>query len=81
MLPVAPFTFVNLGSGVVRMRLLDFFVGSILGMAPGTALTTIFVHRLGEIFRNPGMPSVVLFVVCCAMIFGAWLWGRRQVSA
>jgi uncharacterized membrane protein YdjX (TVP38/TMEM64 family) len=81
MLPVAPFTFVNLGSGVVRMRLRDFTAGSVLGMAPGTALTTIFVHRLGEIFRSPGMPSVVLLVLCGAMIFGAWLWGRRQVSA
>jgi uncharacterized membrane protein YdjX (TVP38/TMEM64 family) len=80
MLPVAPFTFVNLGSGVVRIRLRDFVLGCILGMAPGTALTTIFVHRLEEMFRNPGLPSVVLLLASAAMIFGAWRWGRRSAS-
>jgi uncharacterized membrane protein YdjX (TVP38/TMEM64 family) len=78
MLPVAPFTFVNLGSGVVRIRLRDFVLGCALGMAPGTALTTIFVHRLEQMFRNPGLPSVILFLACAAVIFGAWWWGRSR---
>jgi uncharacterized membrane protein YdjX (TVP38/TMEM64 family) len=77
MLPVAPFTVVNLGSGVVRIRLRDFLLGSVLGMAPGTVLTTFFVHRLEQMVRNPGLPSVVLLLASAAMIGGAWWWGRR----
>jgi uncharacterized membrane protein YdjX (TVP38/TMEM64 family) len=81
MLPVAPFTFVNLGSGVVRIRLHDFVLGCILGMAPGTALTTIFVHRLEQMFRNPGLPSLIFLLASAAMIFAAWWWGRRNANA
>jgi uncharacterized membrane protein YdjX (TVP38/TMEM64 family) len=80
MLPVAPFTVVNLGSGVVRIRFLDFLIGTVIGLVPGTAVITIFVHRLDEMTRNPGIPSLVLLFASAALVYVSWHWGRRRME-
>jgi uncharacterized membrane protein YdjX (TVP38/TMEM64 family) len=37
LLPIAPFTIVNLVAGALRVRFDHFIVGTLLGMAPGAA--------------------------------------------
>jgi uncharacterized membrane protein YdjX (TVP38/TMEM64 family) len=80
MLPVAPFTVVNLGSGVVRIRFRDFLIGTVLGLVPGTAVITIFVHRIDEMMRNPGVPSLILLLASGAVLYISWRWGRRRME-
>ncbi len=53
LLPVAPFTLVNLVAGTARIRFRDFLLGSLLGMLPGTALLAAFGDRLGAWLRRP----------------------------
>jgi phospholipase D1/2 len=54
---VAPFTFVNLAAGAFRIRLLDFALGTVIGMAPGLFAITFFGERLSHAVRHPGMEA------------------------
>lgn len=58
--PLAPFTIVNLAAGASHIRFLDFLFGTMLGMAPGIFLITIFGHGLQGAIRHPDWKSFVL---------------------
>jgi uncharacterized membrane protein YdjX (TVP38/TMEM64 family) len=46
LLPVAPFTIVNLVAGGIGVRASTFLLGTVLGMAPGVALFAVLAHML-----------------------------------
>jgi phosphatidylserine/phosphatidylglycerophosphate/cardiolipin synthase-like enzyme/uncharacterized membrane protein YdjX (TVP38/TMEM64 family) len=52
-LPVAPFTVVNLIAGASHIGLRDYMLGTMLGMSPGIVLTVTFVHHLAAAIRDP----------------------------
>jgi phospholipase D1/2 len=52
-LPIAPFSMVNLVAGATPLSLRDFLLGTALGMSPGIVLMSAFVDRLAEALRNP----------------------------
>jgi phospholipase D1/2 len=85
-LPIAPFTVVNVVAGASHIRLRDFLLGTLLGMAPGILLTVTFVHNLAEAIRNPspGTLTVLGFVVAAllgaAVVLQRWL-PRKQHPA
>ncbi|KWF36721.1 hypothetical protein WL88_00585 [Burkholderia diffusa] len=54
LLPVAPFTIVNLVAGASHIGLRDFLVGTAIGMLPGIVLTVTFAHQLTAAFSHPG---------------------------
>jgi uncharacterized membrane protein YdjX (TVP38/TMEM64 family) len=58
LLPIAPFTIVNLVAGASHIRLRDFMIGSVLGMVPGILLTVTFAHQLLTAIRHPNFESV-----------------------
>ena len=60
MLPIAPFTVVNVVAGVSHIRLRDYLIGTLLGMLPGITMTVTFVHHLAEAIRNPSAGTVAL---------------------
>lgn len=69
MLPVAPFTVVNIVAGTSHIRLRDYLIGTLLGMLPGIAITVTFVHHLAEAIRNPSMGAMaVLATVALTLI-------------
>ncbi|WP_372422257.1 VTT domain-containing protein [Salinarimonas chemoclinalis] len=53
MLPVAPFSVVNLVVGASRIGLVDYLVGTLLGMAPGLVMLTLLGTRLAEVLASP----------------------------
>ena len=77
LLPVGPFTFVNLASGVVRVGVWQFILGCTIGMLPGIALTTFFEHQLESTVHNPGILTGGLFAVSAALIVASVLWARH----
>jgi uncharacterized membrane protein YdjX (TVP38/TMEM64 family) len=81
LLPVGPFTFVNLAAGVVRVAVWQFILGCIIGMLPGIALTTLFEHQMEKMFREPGFMTGALFALSVLAILGCVLWARRRVRA
>lgn len=78
--PVAPFTFVNLAAGAFRIRLPDFALGTVIGMAPGLFAITFFGDRLSHAARYPGWESFLVLAGLAALIVAAAEWVRRRLK-
>lgn len=52
--PVAPFSIVNLVAGASLIGFRDFMLGTVVGMAPGITITVLFVDRIAAAFAEPG---------------------------
>ncbi|SIT47502.1 Phosphatidylserine/phosphatidylglycerophosphate [Paraburkholderia piptadeniae] len=68
--PVAPFTVINLAAGASHIGLRDFLVGTALGMAPGIALATTFAHQLVAAVRHPTAAGLGLVALIGAALIG-----------
>jgi phospholipase D1/2 len=69
MLPVAPYTLVNLAAGSIDVRLRDYVLGTLLGILPGTIALTAFGHQLREIVARPTLRNIGLLLV----VIVAWI--------
>lgn len=69
MLPVAPFTFVNLAAGASRVPFFDYLAGTVLGMAPGILVITLLGNQLGAVLSDPQPGEITLF----ALLVVGWL--------
>jgi phosphatidylserine/phosphatidylglycerophosphate/cardiolipin synthase-like enzyme/uncharacterized membrane protein YdjX (TVP38/TMEM64 family) len=67
-IPVAPFTIINLVAGASQIRLVDFLLGTIIGMTPGIIAITLFEHQIESAIKNPGPGSFALLGVLAAAI-------------
>lgn len=71
-LPVAPFTIVNMVAGASHIRFRDFLVGTVIGELPGLLALSAFFDQIWATIRNPGPTSfVILAAVIGAIIAGA----------
>ncbi|HYD80252.1 MAG TPA: VTT domain-containing protein [Paucimonas sp.] len=70
-LPVAPFSIVNMIAGASHIRFRDYMLGTAIGMTPGIAITVTFVHHLAEAIRNPSFGAVAVLALVTAALFGA----------
>jgi uncharacterized membrane protein YdjX (TVP38/TMEM64 family) len=80
LLPVAPFTIVNVISGAFQVPLRDYFIGSLLGLAPGIVMINLFAHQFESAVRNPGVGSYTLLIALVAVSVVATLWLRRKLA-
>lgn len=69
MLPIAPFTLVNLAAGAIGVRLRDYVIGTFLGLLPGTLALTAFGRQLREIIQQPTLKNIGVLVAVVA----AWI--------
>lgn len=78
LLPVSPFTIVNLAAGASHIRFRDFALGSALGLAPGIAAMTFFAGQLGRFLRSPDPGDLAILLGLLLVIAGAaaWSWKR-----
>jgi len=67
LVPMAPFTVVNLISGASHIRFGDYMLGTIVGMAPGIAVMTAMGDRLRQVLHNPSAANVGLLVLVAAV--------------
>ena len=67
-IPIAPFTVVNMFAGASHIRFQDFVFGTILGMTPGIAAITLFEHQLERAVKEPGIWSFALLGFLAAAI-------------
>ncbi len=75
LVPLAPFTVVNLVAGASHIRLRDCLLGTLLGMAPGVLALTVFASSAMHAIREPGWSTVLSVVVIAALIW----WGFRRL--
>ena len=69
LVPIAPFTLVNLIAGASKIRFTDYVLGTVIGMAPGLVLMSALGHRIWSIISEPTLTNIVLFVLAVL----AWL--------
>jgi phosphatidylserine/phosphatidylglycerophosphate/cardiolipin synthase-like enzyme/uncharacterized membrane protein YdjX (TVP38/TMEM64 family) len=78
MLPVAPFTAVNIVAGASHIRFRDFILGTTAGMAPGIFAVTLLTDRVKEVMRKPDWTSLLsLAVVLLFLAAGSWFLSKR----
>jgi phosphatidylserine/phosphatidylglycerophosphate/cardiolipin synthase-like enzyme/uncharacterized membrane protein YdjX (TVP38/TMEM64 family) len=84
--PVAPFTAINLGLGIVRVPFLTFIAGSLIGMLPGIFAISLFAEFLTRLWKNPTFENGVFclaglagwFLLFSALSFAADRWSRGR---
>ena len=77
MVPVAPYSLVNLAAGAVRVPLRDFVIGTFLGMSPGVLGITFFESQVEEMLRHPNpMTLMILVLAVVLMLLGIYVFRR-----
>jgi uncharacterized membrane protein YdjX (TVP38/TMEM64 family)/phosphatidylserine/phosphatidylglycerophosphate/cardiolipin synthase-like enzyme len=78
MLPIAPFSIVNIVAGASHIRFIDFILGTAIGMLPGLIGMTLFGNSLKSAVRNPDPVSIlILIVVIGSLLFLAAMIKKR----
>ncbi|HYD32524.1 MAG TPA: VTT domain-containing protein [Azospirillaceae bacterium] len=79
--PVAPFTVVNLVAGVSHLRFRDYLIGTVVGMAPGTLALSAFGGQIERVVRNPRPSSLLLLAALGVGVVGLGWLARRWVRS
>jgi uncharacterized membrane protein YdjX (TVP38/TMEM64 family) len=69
MIPILPFSLVNLAAGALRIRLADFLLGTLLGLTPGLITIYALGATLSKLIQEPSAFNIVLVILAAA----AWL--------
>ena len=81
LVPVAPFTVINLVAGASHLGPSQFIVGSALGLTPGILALTLFSESLYQAVANPGLASLGVLAVLAALLIGGTLGLRRVLRS
>ena len=79
--PVAPFTVVNVVAGASHIGWRDFLLGTAVGMLPGIVATVLFVDRLVAAVRHPGPKTIALLGLIAVVLIATALLVNRRLAA
>lgn len=80
LLPIAPFTLVNLAAGASGIRFVDFLVGTLIGMLPGLVLLSVMGDRIIRILSEPSAGDIAILVLCVAALIGLAVAAQAVLS-
>lgn len=80
LVPVAPFALVNMAAGALGIRLFDYTMGTILGMAPGLIVMSAMGYQLLRIIARPA-PNEILLLVAAVLSWIAIAVGAQALVA
>ena len=80
LLPIAPFTLVNLAAGASGIRFVDFLVGTLIGMLPGLVLLSVMGDRIIRILAEPSAGDIAILVLCVAGLIGLAIAAQAVLS-
>lgn len=78
--PIAPFSLINLVAGASHIRFIDFMIGTLIGLLPGIATMTFVGHRLFALLEDPDAMDIVLVFLALAIWFGAGYLAQRALK-
>lgn len=85
MVPIAPYSFVNLVAGISSLRFYIFILGSLLGLSPALLANSLVGDSLFQLLTNPSDEAVIYLVggvVAWVVLLVAAHWlSRRSQSA
>jgi uncharacterized membrane protein YdjX (TVP38/TMEM64 family) len=80
--PVAPFSIINLVAGASHIRFRDFLWGTIFGMTPGILGVTLLTDRIRASLSSPDWQTLVSLVLVAIVVFVAgYLLAKHLLSA
>jgi phospholipase D1/2 len=79
LVPVAPFTIVNLVAGSSHVSFRDYFLGSAVAMSPGIVVISVLAQSAGATVRNPSAGGVAIVVVLAVAFVATVTWVRRKL--
>lgn len=75
--PVAPFTIINLVAGASHIRLRDFVIGTILGIIPGITAIALLTDRIKATLQSPDLFTIMLLIVVATVIVATSIMASR----
>jgi phospholipase D1/2 len=78
--PVAPFSLVNLAAGAFRIPLPDYLIGTAIGLAPGLGLMSLLGDNLIDMIREPTLSGIAIVVAVLAVAIGLSIGVQRVIS-
>ena len=80
--PVAPFSVINLIAGVSEIRFRDFALGTFIGMLPGVIAIVFLADHISNTFRHPSLSHFITLGIGVALVgtglVGIRLWVKRK---
>ena len=80
LVPIAPYTVVNLVAGAIGVQLRDFLLGTLIGMLPGIVLLTAMGDRLRRVLEDPSAAQIAVLVLAIVVWLGVSLLLQALVS-
>ena len=80
LVPVAPFTVVNLVAGASSVRLVDYVVGTVLGLLPGLLLMSALGYQIYRFLIAPTVADVAL-LAGAALLWVVAVFGAQRLAA
>lgn len=79
-IPVGPFSLINLLAGATHIRTGDFLLGTVLGELPGLLAIALFLDQVTTTLRNPDVKSYLVLAGSAIVMVGAVWWLRRWLT-
>lgn len=80
LLPVLPFTFVNLCCGAFNVRFRTFVMGTVIGMSPGILAMTFLGERVLAVIRHPTPEALAMLLGVVVVVVGVAAVIRRRAA-
>jgi uncharacterized membrane protein YdjX (TVP38/TMEM64 family) len=83
-IPVAPFSIVNVVAGANNVRLRDFLLATVIGMAPGIVMLVVLEDQFEQLLQDPTIGRFALlvglagFFAVLGAVFYRWYSRRRN---
>lgn len=79
MVPIAPYTLVNLVAGISSLRFSVFVIGSLIGVSPALIANSLVGDSLFQLFTNPS-DQAVIYLVAGVLTWIALLLAAHKLS-
>jgi phospholipase D1/2 len=79
-LPVAPYSVVNLAAGAAKIPFRDFVLGTVIGLTPGLVAIAFFEYQLENVIRNPGPVGLAVLLAFLSLMILGFVWFRRWLT-
>ncbi|WP_412723077.1 VTT domain-containing protein [Alteromonas sp. D210916BOD_24] len=79
MLPVAPFSLVNLVAGISSIGILQFLIGTFLGMFPPMIAKGLVGDSIAQIWQNPSAETIS-YLIGGIILWGLMIWGSQKFA-
>ncbi|WP_417499582.1 VTT domain-containing protein [Methylophaga sp.] len=77
-IPVAPFTVINMVAGGSHIKTRDFILGTVIGMLPGILGITVFADSLMRTIQNPDPTQIGIFIAVVVAV-GSIMYGLKRL--